>query len=98
MDIDFWSLLLTIPLRFLHGERRYSVTFIDARRTSRLTKACMGSYCLDELGQWSARACLPTAIGIENVAVPELTQIWDIKLNTQVALWPTHAAIRCGGV
>jgi hypothetical protein len=30
-------------------------------------------------------------------AVPELTQIADIKLNTQVSLWPTHAAIglRC---
>ena len=27
-------------------------------------------------------------------AVPELTQIADIKLNTQVSLWPTHAAIR----
>ena len=30
-------------------------------------------------------------------AVPELTQIADIKLNTQVSLWPTHAAIRLPG-
>jgi hypothetical protein len=31
------------------------------------------------------------------LAVPELTCTAHIKLNTQVSLWPTHAAIRLPG-